>query len=60
MMNEAQLDVITNRILGFGLFDKNSTPSARASSALAGDRTALRLIVKDVARAALAEAGSES
>ena len=54
-MNEAGLDVIANAVLGFRSFDENSTPTERAQKALRGDRTALRLIAKEVARRALLE-----
>jgi hypothetical protein len=40
-------------LVGFGMFDRNGEPTAYAARALAGDRTALRLLVKQGMRAAL-------
>jgi hypothetical protein len=58
-LNEAGLDVVANRLLGFGMFDQNSKPTPDALSALSGSRAALRKLVKAAARMARDEIEAE-
>lgn len=58
-LNEADLDVIANELLGYRSFDKSSAPSLNAGKALDGDRAALRKLVKAAARIARDKAERE-
>lgn len=52
-INEAGIDAIANRVLGFGSFDKSSTPTPDAVSALSGSRRHIRRLVKTAIRNAI-------